>query len=117
MSDYERKVWGKTRCVTKTPAFELHRLEIYEGGYCSLHKHATKFNGFMVESGRLVISRLVDGDMHEVEVGPGGYLSVEPGVFHQFEAAERTVAYEVYWSQYDAQDIQRLTVGGMRSQD
>ena len=34
-----------------------------------------------------------------------------PGEYHQFEAVEDTVAFELYWAEFDHEDIERETVG------
>jgi hypothetical protein len=39
------------------------------------------------------------------------YTKVAPGEYHQFEALKDTVAYELYWAQFDHDDIERETVG------
>ena len=49
------KVWGKTANIFSNPNFEVHRIEVNKGGYCSKHKHKYKFNAFYVESGELDI--------------------------------------------------------------
>mgnify|MGYP000713293983 FL=1 len=40
------KVWGKTANIFSNPNFEVHRIEVNKGGYCSKHKHKYKFNAF-----------------------------------------------------------------------
>ena len=51
------KVWGTTQCLLRLPTFEMHRLEIVAGGYCSEHVHNAKHNLFYVESGVLAVRR------------------------------------------------------------
>ena len=112
------KVWGVTQMLEANPMLELHRIEIDAGGVCSRHRHQFKWNGFFVESGRLLIRAwkndydLVD----ETQLGPGDYTRIPPGEYHQFEALEPTVAFEIYWAQLDHGDIQRDTQGFMRDQ-
>jgi quercetin dioxygenase-like cupin family protein len=109
------KVWGTTELIAANPAFEYHRIEIKAGGYCSKHKHQSKYNGFYVESGQLLI-RVWREQADDVTVlQEGQYTQVEPGLCHQFEALTDCVAYELYWSQYEANDIQRENLGGMRT--
>ncbi len=109
------KVWGITELITANPAFEYHRIHIKAGGYCSIHKHQTKSNGFYVDSGLLMIRTWnPDGSVDETLLKGGDYTAVPPGVSHQFEAIEETVAFELYWAQYNPDDISRETVGGMR---
>lgn len=109
------KVWGITELIAECAALEFHRLEIRTGGYCSKHRHATKWNGFFLESGRLLI-RTWNGELEDVTVLTAGqFSSVAPGYFHQFEALEDCVAFELYWSQYASDDIERVSVGGVRN--
>jgi hypothetical protein len=49
------KVWGNTELVEANGALEFHRIEMNQGGTCSKHLHEFKWNGFYVESGRMLI--------------------------------------------------------------
>lgn len=110
----ERKVWGTTELVTKNGALEYHRIEIEQGGYCSKHKHHTKWNGFHVERGRLLVRVWNGAHVDETVLSDGQYTEVPPGAYHQFEALDHCLAFELYWAQYNPQDIEREDVGGMR---
>lgn len=109
------KVWGSTVLIHANSALEFHRIEIAKDGYCSKHMHEFKWNGFYVESGHLIVKvfqkdyALVD----ETHLEPGDFMQVRPGLFHSFHAAEDTVAFELYWAEFDHTDIVRETVGGM----
>lgn len=106
------KVWGRTAEVFKTPLFELHRIQVQAGHRCSEHRHATKFNGFTVESGLLRVRVWQStGTVDETVLSPGESLVVPPGVFHQFIAETDVVAYEAYWTELRSDDIDRRTVG------
>ena len=39
------------------------------------------------------------------------YTKVKPGLLHQFEVLEDTIAYELYWAEFPEKDIKRDTVG------
>ena len=84
------KVWGFTQKIEANPFFEFHRIEINAGSYCSKHLHKHKWNGFWVESGELEIH----------------------GEYHMFKCNQDTVCFELYWAQFDHNDIERETVGG-----
>jgi hypothetical protein len=43
--------------------------------------------------------------------------SVAPNDVHMFEALEDTHALEIYWSELESEDIERLTHGGIRESD
>jgi quercetin dioxygenase-like cupin family protein len=108
------KVWGTTEQIAATPAFEFHRIEIKTGGYCSKHRHQGKWNGFYLESGKLLIRTWKGENEDATTLQPGDYTQVQPGLYHQFEALENCVAYELYWAQYEASDIDRQNLGGVR---
>lgn len=107
------KVWGITQMIEANATLELHRIEANKGGTCSKHLHQYKWNGFFVESGKLLIRvwknsyDLID----ETIIGKGEYTKVPPGEYHQFEALEDTIAFEIYWSELLHNDIKRETTG------
>jgi quercetin dioxygenase-like cupin family protein len=41
----------------------------------------------------------------------GQYTKVAPGESHQFEAVTDCIAFELYWAEFDHNDIERETVG------
>ena len=114
MNKVQGKIWGKTQDIFKNPNFELHRIEINKGGYCSKHKHTYKFNAFYIEKGKLKISIYqTDYDLVDDTIAITGDLSIaEPGLYHKFEALEDTICYEIYWVELDTNDIERESVGG-----
>ena len=107
------KVWGITKLIESNSSLELHRIEIEEGGVCSKHKHEHKWNGFFLEQGEVKISvwqedyDLID----ETILRADDFLKVKPGLFHQFEATEKSILFELYWSEFSPTDIIRETVG------
>ena len=111
------KVWGTTELIEANGALEFHRIEMEEGGICSKHLHEFKWNGFYVESGKMVV-RAWQNDYDLVDttiLGPGEYYKVKPGVYHQFECIETGVAFELYWAEFNHNDIKRETVGWHRN--
>ena len=44
-------------------------------------------------------------------LGPGDFNAVEPGYYHQFEALEDGLAFELYWAEFNHDDIERETFG------
>jgi mannose-6-phosphate isomerase-like protein (cupin superfamily) len=107
------KVWGKTELLEANGVLEFHRVEIKKGGTCSKHRHRYKWNGFFVESGRLRI-RVWKNDydlVDETVLLPGQWTKIPPGEFHQFEAENDVVAFELYWAEFDHNDIERESVG------
>ncbi len=119
------KIWGTTELVQKNPACEMHNIHVVEGGFCSIHRHKTKFNLFLVLRGELRVityphARLdAAGNLLTLNapetwiIRPEGSHAVPPGIFHQFASPTGAHAIELYWSQYDADDIERISEGGI----
>ena len=107
------KIWGQTELIHANGVLEFHRIEYKKDVACSKHKHEFKWNGFFVESGQMVVKvwqndyDLVD----ETVLNPGDFMRVKPGVYHQFIGKKDGVAFELYWAEFDHNDIKRETVG------
>ena len=107
------KIWGQTELIHANGVLEFHRIEYKKNVACSVHKHKFKWNGFFVESGKMMVKvwqkdyDLVD----ETVLTDGMYTKVKPGLLHQFEVLEDTIAYELYWAEFPEKDIKRDTVG------
>ena len=107
------KVWGTTELIEANGALEFHRIEMEKGGVCSKHLHQYKWNGFYVESGKMRV-KVWQNDydlIDETVIGQGQYTKVKPGLYHQFECIEDGVAYELYWAEFNHNDIVRETTG------
>ena len=108
------KIWGQTELVHKNGVLEFHRIEFKAGAKCSEHKHKFKWNGFFVESGKMLVRVWQDdqeGLVDETILLPGDFMQVKPGKVHQFEGLEDGVAFELYWAEFNHDDIVRRTVG------
>ena len=113
MSNIAGKVWGQTELVHANGVLEFHRIEYKKGGVCSKHIHEYKWNGFFVESGEMLV-RVWQKDydlVDETILKAVDFTKVKPGVLHQFEGLKDGVAFELYWAQFDHNDIKRETVG------
>lgn len=106
------KAWGTDQCIKQNASFELHRISIMPGGFCSRHRHQHKWNGFLVESGKMTLMVWRESQPTVIELSAGDYAEVEPGRLHQFMCDGKVVAYEMYWTQLDASDIVRESTGG-----
>ena len=111
------KIWGDTTEIKRTESFSLHRLFIKSGGTCSKHKHNFKFNGFFVESGKLLIRTWKEDQelIDKTVLGDFEYTEVAPLEYHQFEALEDTICYEFYFNCPISEDITRETQGLMKT--
>ena len=117
MSSKAGKIWGQTELIHAYGVLEFHRIDFKAGGVCSKHKHQFKWNGFYVVSGRMKI-RVWQKDydlIDETILGPGDFTQVKPGLMHSFEGLEDGVAFELYWAEFNHDDIQRETVGHFKS--
>ena len=113
------KVWGQTELIEANGALEFHRIEMNKGGVCSKHLHEFKWNGFYVESGKLLIRvQQKDYDLvDETILYAGDYTKVKPGIYHQFECLEGGIAFELYWAHFSPLDIKRESVGHLKDPD
>ena len=113
------KIWGQTELIHANGVLEFHRIEYKKDVACSKHKHEFKWNGFFVESGKMMVKvwqkdyDLVD----ETILNPGDFMRVKPGVFHQCIGLEDGVAFELYWAEFDHNDIKRESIGAKVNED
>ena len=107
MANIAGKIWGTTELILANSSCEFHRIDYKAGGVCSKHKHEYKFNGFYIVSGKMKIKvwqkdyDLID----ETILGPGDFTAVKPGLYHTFEGIEDGVAFELYWANFQHNDI------------
>jgi len=115
------KPWGETRCVFRDDTHEVWHATIFPGGFSSRHFHTHKDNLFYVVSGRLKVhvfaSQPDPGTPTTThDLGAGDCLTIEAGVWHQFDATLATCPVqlvEVYRAGLRGEDIVRLDQGGM----
>ena len=109
------KVWGSTEMIHANSSLEFHRIEFKAGYKCSEHRHNHKWNGFFVESGKMVV-RVWQSDQNLVDetiLNAGDFTQVKPGLVHQFEGLESGVGFELYWAEFNHDDIIRKTSGSI----
>jgi mannose-6-phosphate isomerase-like protein (cupin superfamily) len=110
------KVWGNTELILANSFLEFHRIEFKGGFKCSEHYHRTKYNGFFVEAGKMLIRVWQSADqtglVDETILEAGQFTQVGPGLMHQFEGLEDGVAFELYWAEpLNQNDIVRRSMG------
>ena len=113
------KIWGQTELIHANGVLEFHRIEYKKDVACSVHKHEFKWNGFFVESGKMMV-KVWQNDydlIDETILNAGDFIRVKPGVYHQFIGMEDGVAFELYWAEFDHNDIKRETVGQQVNED
>ena len=72
---------------------------------------------FYVVSGKMKI-RVWQKDydlIDETILEPGDFTAVKPGLYHTFEGLEDGVAFELYWANFQHNDIQRESVGHLKT--
>jgi len=80
-----------------------------EGGFVFISE-AIGFAAALDRDGGVVWQK--DYDLiDETILKPGDYTKVKPGLYHQFECIESGVAFELYWAEFDHNDIKRKSVG------
>lgn len=108
------KAWGQSQLIWHGANVELHRIDVNQNGYCSVHRHQSKHNLFYVLSGALEIKvwqkayELVDVTI----LRPGQTTTVSPGLLHQFRGLFATEALELYFVELRGDDIERESCGG-----
>ena len=109
------KIWGETEMIHKNGVLEFHKIKFKKGFKCSEHLHKFKWNGFYVESGKMLVRVWQDKDqvglIDETVLSAGDFTMVKPGKYHQFEGLDDGVAFELYWAEFDHNDILRRTIG------
>jgi mannose-6-phosphate isomerase-like protein (cupin superfamily) len=66
-----------------------------------------------VEKGRMIV-RVWQQDydlIDETILNSGDFTTVKPGLYHQFEGVENGVAFELYWAEFNHNDIIRESCG------
>lgn len=115
MSDWETKIWGKTRCLINTPYYSEHKLELEAGGVCSCHYHKHRANCFCVESGSVTIIQVFAWKIESEVLTPGMVFDVPSLVPHQFQCTSSGVMREIYYPDRGGivsdSDIIRLSQG------
>ena len=116
-----KKPWGFTELVACCPGFDLHRISVDRGGYCSRHAHVSRRNTFIVLGGSLQIQEFTNSKCDAIKslinIRPGDLpVSINPGTYHRFVAFENCDALELYVpvnGEPSDEDIVRVDIGGV----
>jgi len=107
------KVWGMTDEMFSTGNVSVHLLHIEAGGYSSEHLHDAKSNLFYVIEGKVEISQWANADaIDKTVLSAGESTTILPGIWHKFQAFERSVVVEIYELRFRGEDIVRRSQGG-----
>jgi len=113
------KIWGQTELIHANGVLEFHRIDFKKDVMCSKHRHKYKWNGFYVVSGKLMIRvwKSDQGLVDETILKAGDWTRIKPGEYHQFIGLQDGVAFELYWAQFDHDDIERANAGQRVNED
>lgn len=112
--DKSGKVWGTTSKIFSKNNVEIHQIFGYAGGKSSIHRHTSKWSMFFVERGSLrILIEKNDYPLTDVtSLMPGQSTIIRPNEYHSFEIGEEgTIAYEIYWTELNPDDIERKNCG------
>jgi mannose-6-phosphate isomerase-like protein (cupin superfamily) len=108
------KAWGHTTKIMETDSFEIHKIFVEKGGYCSIHRHAGKNNSFYILFGVLQLTEWGTGDVRKDRVLKTNELyTCKQGIKHQFRALSEVGALEIYHTCINPDDIIRYSEGGL----
>ncbi len=112
--DKNGKIWGFTSKLFAKNNVEVHRIVGRKGGKSSLHRHTAKWSMFFVERGQIKI-HIEKNDyplMDETILTIGDSIVIKPNEYHSFEILTMgAIAYEIYWTELDPNDIERKNCG------
>jgi quercetin dioxygenase-like cupin family protein len=101
------KVWGITSEIFSNDSSSIHRIEIVKDQFCSKHLHEYKYNMFFVENGKILVHKWENNTKNTIVLNPKDSTVIEPNIYHQFEALEDSVVYEIYYNKLNNNDIVR----------
>jgi len=80
------KIWGETELIHANGVLEFHIIRVWQ-------------------------TADQEGLVDETVLNAGQFTQVKPGLIHQFEGLEDGIAFELYWAEFNHNDIVRRTVG------
>lgn len=96
-SQWEQKVWGRTRRLFRTPQMSTHELILETpGSFCSIHYHQYRENLFSILAGSVNVVVREDGKDILHHLIEGMTLSVPARVLHQFQVINSALLLEAY---------------------
>lgn len=108
---FVKKVWGEILKVLRLPNAEIDLLYLERDTACSIHKHSSKFNLFLLLQGDISVKT----DLGTKELRINEPFVVEPNLTHQFIVHSDSTMLEIAYvneGTIEAQDIVRKVQGG-----
>lgn len=107
MSKYVEKPWGSELIWTHTDRYVGKLISVNAGARLSLQFHHVKDESIFVVAGTLNLHlENDDGEVEQIEMGPGEFQRVATGRVHRFEAITDVKLIEVSTPELD--DVVRL---------
>jgi quercetin dioxygenase-like cupin family protein len=101
------KKWGFSSSIFLNESVQIDRIEILKEQSCSKHYHQYKYNLFFVEKGSILVHRWENDIKITSSLDAHESITIEPNIYHQFEAIEDSVVYEIYYTKLENNDIIR----------
>lgn len=101
------KVWGITSEIFSNDSSSIHRIEIVKHQFCSKHLHEHKYNMFFVENGKILVHKWENNTKNTIVLNAKDSTIIQPNIYHQFEALEDSIVYEIYYIKLNNDDIIR----------
>ncbi|NBX73485.1 MAG: hypothetical protein EBQ89_04215 [Alphaproteobacteria bacterium] len=101
------KIWGFISKIFSNDNLSIDRIEIINNQKCSKHLHEYKYNMFFVESGKIVVHRWENNNLISTVLNQYDTIIISPNIYHQFEALENSIVYEIYYTKLNDNDIIR----------
>jgi len=102
------KIWGERWLIRQDSTHAVSFLKLKKKTRCSWHSHQSKWNLFVLISGKVEIVTSHDTILLDT---PGATWTTPPGIEHEFRALEDSEMIEEMYVEYDEGDIQRVNEG------
>ena len=106
------KIWGERDRVLENDLCEIDLLKLKANSACSIHKHKSKINRFILLKGNVRLKT----DLGIKILVPFEAFDVFPPLTHQFIANEDSILLEIAFvkeGKIDSDDIERFIQGGL----
>ena len=101
------KVWGERWLIRQDSTHATSFLKLKKNTRCSWHDHQSKYNLFVVLSGKVGIKT----EYGEMILTDGQEFTTSPGEWHEFRVYEDSKMIEEMYVLYDESDINREALG------
>lgn len=101
------KIWGFSSNIFLNEFVQIDRIEILKEQSCSKHLHEHKYNMFFVESGKILVHKWENNTKNTIVLNAKDSTIIQPNIYHQFEALEDSIVYEIYYIKLNNDDIIR----------